>query len=172
MIAAHNGDFQTALLAAEGDTRDIVKYRWRQALEPKIKAIGGYVVKGAEGRAPRIEFNEWDEKEQAAVPRLLDMLPAEVRPEGDFKTISAVRAAVIDKNVNAYMRKYNVGQDETRAALGRNFDNIPAVKNARANEAVFRLTQWRQHPDLLNEAAAVDWEQLNADERKILEAVR
>ncbi len=166
-IAQNNGDFRAALLASEGDTRDIVKYRWRQSLEPKIKAIGGYVVKGAPGRAPRIEFSEWDAKEAEAIPRLIEKFPESTRPAGDFKTISELRAAMIEHNLNAYMTAHNVGISEARAQLGNNFDRFESVKNARANEAAFRLNKWRANPALLEEASAVDWETLNEEERKI-----
>lgn len=166
-IAQNNGDFRAALLASEGDTRDIVKYRWRQSLEPKIKAIGGYIVKGAEGRAPRIEFSDWDAKEAEAIPRLIEKFPESTRPAGDFKTISELRAAMIEHNLDAYMTAHGVGISEARAQLGNNFDRFESVKNARKSEAAFRLSKWRENPALLEEASAVDWETLNEEERKI-----
>lgn len=171
-IKAHNGDFRAALVATEGDTRDIVKYRWRQDLAPRLSEIGAYVIPGEPGRAPRIEFREWDEKEAEAVPRLIARLPEAQRPTGSYRTISQVRAAVIDHNLNVYMQRNNVGESEARATIGNNFDRLESVKNARKNEAIFRLNKWRERPELLDEAAAVDWEGLNEDERKILESVR
>ena len=149
-----------------------MKYRWRQDLSPRIEAIGGYIVPGSPERAPRIEFSEWDAKEQAAVPKIVAKLKESTRPSGEFKTISELRTAMIEHNLNTYMRKYSVGEKEARATLGKNFDALESVKNARANEAIYRLNKWREHPDLLDEAAAVDWEALNEDERKILETVR
>lgn len=86
-----------------------------------------------------------------------------------YKTISDLHEAYLQRAGTQISKRDGISLERAKDLADREWARLPAVRAFDDSVKKARLTFWRAHPDLLQQAFDADAEELNGDERKILD---